>query len=111
MTLWDATTGQEMLTLRGHADEVNAVAFSPDGKRLASASADQTVKLWDATTGQEMLTLNGHDAGVWSVAFSPDGRRIVTGSADGTAKVWEAATPQQVAAWQQEEKAAAAPQP
>ena len=60
MKVWDATSGQETLTLKGHTDEVWSVAFSPDGKRLASASGDQTVKVWDATSGQETLTLKGH---------------------------------------------------
>ena len=62
--VWDATSGQEMLTLKGHTGAVMSVAFSPDGKRLASASGDQTVKVWDATTGQETLTLKGHTAQV-----------------------------------------------
>jgi dipeptidyl aminopeptidase/acylaminoacyl peptidase len=73
--LWDARTGQETLTLKGHTREVTSVAFSPDGARLASGSADNTVKLWDARTGQETLTLKGHTNGVTSVAFSPDGAR------------------------------------
>src|SRR5262249_28281455 len=68
--LWDASTGQELLTLKGHSNAVGSVAFSPDGKRLATGSWDSTVKLWNAATGQEMLTLNGHSSGVYSVAFS-----------------------------------------
>ena len=71
--VWDAATGQEILTLKGHTGDVPSVAFSPDGKRLASASTDGTVKLWDATTGQETLTLKGHTGCRTSVAFSPDG--------------------------------------
>ena len=66
------------------------MAFSPDGKRLASASWDQTIKVWDAATGQEALTLKGHTQIVNTVAFSPDGERIASASADKTIKVWDA---------------------
>ena len=64
LKVWDATTGQETLTLKGHTDGVRSVAFSPDGKRIVSGSDDQTLKVWDATTGQETLTLKGHTGGV-----------------------------------------------
>ncbi|MBI2477278.1 MAG: WD40 repeat domain-containing protein, partial [Planctomycetia bacterium] len=77
-------------TLEGHTDWVLSVAFSGDGTQLASASADETVKVWDATSGQEMLTLRGHTRGVWSVAFSTDGKRLASASFDGTVKVWDA---------------------
>ena len=62
--MWDAATGQETLTLKGHTGDVSSVAFSPDGKRLASAGGDGTVKVWDAATGQETLTLKGHTGGL-----------------------------------------------
>ena len=75
MKVWDAVTGQEMLTLKGHTDRVNSVCFSPDGKRLASASYDRTVKVWDPDTGRELLTLKGHTRGVASVVYLPQVRR------------------------------------
>ena len=71
------------------------MAFSPDGKRLASASLDRTVKVWDAATGQETLTLKGHTGWSLSVAFSPDGKRLASASGDRTVKVWDAATGQE----------------
>jgi WD40 repeat protein len=88
--VWDAATGQRLLTLRGHSNHVNAVAYSPDGTRLATASNDQTVKLWEAATGEEVLTLRGHNSGVLDLAFSPDGQRLATGSIDHTVKIWVA---------------------
>jgi WD40 repeat protein len=94
--VWDAATGQELLTLNGHADSVWAVAVSPDGRRIITGSDDNTAKVWDAATGQELLTLNGHADSVSAVAVSPDGRRIITGSDDKTAKVWDAATGQEL---------------
>src|SRR5215510_262010 len=81
---------RDLLTLKGHIHIVDSVAFSPDGNRLASGSADQTVKLWDAVAGQELLTLRGHGDRVLSVTFSPDGRRLASGSVDRTVKVWDA---------------------
>jgi hypothetical protein len=77
-------------TLYGHTDAVASVTFSGDGLRLASASADGTVKVWDARSGAELLTLRGHGGPVSSVSFSADGRRIATASGDGTVKVWDA---------------------
>src|SRR5262249_35037991 len=83
----------ELLTLKGHKGQVNGVAYSPDGKRLASVAYDQTTRLWDAQTGQELLSLKG---GGNSVAFSPDGKRLAINSADETLKVWDAQTGQEL---------------
>jgi len=77
-------------TLRSHSDSVHAVTYSPDGRRLATASSDKTAKVWDAQSGKELLTLHGHSGGVLRVAFSPDGKRLATAGNDGAAKVWDA---------------------
>jgi WD40 repeat protein/tetratricopeptide (TPR) repeat protein len=102
--VWDAHTGQQLLTLQGHTDAVTSVAFSPPGEagtrrvagnpgqRIASGSADRTVKVWDAHSGQQLLVLRGHLAPVSSVAFSPDGQRLASsGSEDpfNPGKPWE----------------------
>jgi WD40 repeat protein/serine/threonine protein kinase len=87
--VWDTESGKELFTLKGHTDSLLSVAFTSDGKRLATASADKTVKVWDAENGKELLTLEGHTDGVKSVAFSPDGKQLVTASPDKAVKVWD----------------------
>ncbi len=93
--VWEARTGQELLNLK-HTHWVSSVAWSPDGQRLARASADKTVKVWEARTGQELLILKGHTKGVQSVTWSSDGQRLASGSDDGTVKIWEARTGQEL---------------
>ena len=90
--IWNASDGRELRTLSGHTDIVAAVAFSPDGKMLASGSGDATVKLWDVASGRELRTLSGHTDVVVAVAFSPDGKTLASGSFDNTIKLWDVAS-------------------
>ena len=69
---------------RGHEGDVRAAAFSPDGARIVSGSADDTIRVWDAASGEDLRVLGGHEGDVLAVALSPDGARIVSGSWDNT---------------------------
>ncbi|MFZ2615903.1 MAG: hypothetical protein WA077_07950 [Anaerolineae bacterium] len=71
-----------------HQGAVNSAHFSPDGGRIVSARADDSVRIWDGETGALLATLEGHTAGVWSAAYSPDGKRIVSASADQSVRIW-----------------------
>ncbi|MBI3467783.1 MAG: protein kinase [Planctomycetes bacterium] len=92
--VWGLPLDRRRFLLRGHASRVNDLAFSPDGKRLASASHDKTVKVWDISTGQEIVTFRGHTGAVWDAAFSPDGG-LIASTGDNEILVWDAATAQQ----------------
>jgi WD40 repeat protein len=81
-------------TLGGHTEAIYAVAFSPDGKQVASASFDRTIKLWDAATGKEIKTLGGstgHQNLVLCVAYCPDGQLLASGGVDNIARIWKIA--------------------
>jgi WD40 repeat protein/tetratricopeptide (TPR) repeat protein len=80
----------DLLTLEGHRGGACAAAYSPDGRRLATAGADGAA-VWDADTGERLRQLRGHTGAVLAVAYDRDGRRLVTAGADGTARVWDAA--------------------
>lgn len=76
--------------LRGHTDGINRIAWSPDGKYLASPSDDKTIRIWDGSTGECIRILEGHTGGVRSVSWSPDNQSIASGSSDCTFRLWDA---------------------
>src|SRR5258706_581886 len=79
-------------TLRGHTDWIGRIAWSPDGRMLASPSSDKTIRLWDTETGECLRTLEGHAEAVNSVAFDPAGRTLASASDDNTVRLWEPAS-------------------
>src|SRR5215471_17350759 len=85
-----ARSSQLHRLLNGHTRQVLSTGFSPDGKRVVTASADNTARIWDADSGKEIALLQGHTDTVGSAGFSPDGKRAVTASADNTARIWDA---------------------
>src|SRR5438132_666692 len=84
------TTRPRLVHLWHHDHEVEHVAFSPDGRRIVTASKDHTARVWDVRTGEAVTPPLRHGHIVLKAAFSPDGRRVVTGSQDRTARVWDA---------------------
>ena len=96
VTLWNPATGQTLWSRSADSTDVSSVAFSPDGRTIASGAGQNVpeIKLWDAGGGQERLTLEGHTSGIYSLAFSPDGRLLASGSevGDSTIRLWDVAS-------------------
>jgi WD40 repeat protein len=98
--VWNATTGEEILGLKGHTSQIACVAFSADGRRLASAAEKLDlpgeIKVWDATTGRETCTLTAATKSLTNLAFSPDSKRLASAGHQRGLKVWEVATGQAI---------------
>ncbi len=94
--IYDARTGAEVALLAGHQGDVLAIAYAPNGKTLASAGRDETVRLWNPKTGENLATLTGHGGLVTGVAFSPDGKQLFSGSGDATVRLWSTETRRQL---------------
>jgi len=92
LKIWDAASGDCLLTFSGHSSPVNGCAWSPDGRRVLSASRDKTLKIWDAASGDCLLTLSGHASDVNGCVWSPDSRRVLSASSDHTLKIWDVAS-------------------
>jgi serine/threonine protein kinase len=90
--VWNPTNGKLLHSYTGHDGKVLALAWSPDGQQIASASADQTVQVWNPTSGKLLLTYHGHRLDVKTVAWSPNGNCIASGGIDHAIQVWNAAT-------------------
>jgi len=95
--LWQIANQNRLAILSGQTNIVNSAVFSPDGKRIATASGDGSVWIWDTTSAQHVATLSGHLGSVNAVAYSPNGRTIATGSSDTSVRLWDALTGAQLA--------------
>ena len=90
--LWDVASGREIGAIKGHGRGVSKVAFSRDGKLLASGATDNTIRIWDVATKAALQTLRGHTASIESIDFTPDGRLLASASEDGSTFLWDTKT-------------------
>jgi WD40 repeat protein len=92
VVFWNTASGQQIGAIKGHGKAVTDVVFSREGKLIASAASDNTIKIWDAATQRELRTLTGHTANIESMDFSPDGKLLASASDDGSTFLWDANT-------------------
>jgi eukaryotic-like serine/threonine-protein kinase len=90
--LWDVATRKEIGRLEGHTGWVSSLVFWPDGKKLASSSADQTIRIWDVASRKCLDVLRGHRDEVWRLGLLPDDKTLVSGGKDGTVCFWDTST-------------------
>ena len=88
--VWDVASGRLRFSLKEHDRTMFAVAFSPDGKTLASGGRDQAITLWDVATGRALKTCVGHEEAVRSIAFHPEGHALASSGFDKTVRIWDA---------------------
>lgn len=98
--VWDVATGQAQVMPQGHSDEVNSLAYSSDGRRLATASSDESVRIWDFERGSQLASLAPDQTHITCVRFSPDGQVLATSGAEGTVKIWNVADGSLVATYE-----------
>jgi WD40 repeat protein/uncharacterized caspase-like protein len=92
IVFWNPATGQQIGAIKGHGKGITNLVFSHDGKLIASAASDNTIKIWDVASQRELKTLTGHTANIESMDFSPDGRLLASASDDGSTFLWDANT-------------------
>jgi eukaryotic-like serine/threonine-protein kinase len=88
--IWNALTGNHLLTYTAHDTPIKAITWSPDGKNIASAGHDGTIQIWDTLAGNHIFTFQKHSGSIYTVAWSPDGEYIASGGADNIIHIWRA---------------------
>lgn len=99
--IWDTVSGSCLFELVGHEDNVSCVRFSPDGKQIATGSADMTLRIWDAVNGGEIAVLLGHEGALTCVQYSQDNLLLVSGGADYAVRVWHIRNAKEILVWKE----------